>query len=122
MRFVVRQRQDLGRKVTLIKNQVHALVTGNLLDGEMGGLSDFFGVRGLQRLTRLPLPLEERAALARHLKQLTYLAEQEEDLQRILVQLATDCEDVRMLMSIPGVDYFTAVALVAEIGDIRRFG
>ncbi len=121
MRFVVRQRQDLGRKVTLVKNQVHALVTRNLLDGEMGGVTDFFGVRGLQRLTRLPLPLEERAALARYLRQLTYLAEQEEDLQRTLAQLATDREDVRLLMSIPGVDYYTAVALVAEIGDIRRF-
>jgi transposase len=121
MRFVVRQRQDLGRKVTLVKNQTHALVTRNLLDSEMAGLTDFFGVRGLQRLTRLPLPLEERAALARYLSQLTYLAEQEEDLQRALAQLATDREDVRLLMSIPGVDYYTAVALVAEIGDIRRF-
>jgi transposase len=121
MRFVVRQRQDLGHKVTLIKNQVHALVTRNLLDGEMGGLSDYFGVRGVQRLIRLPLPTEERAALARYLRQMTYLAEQEEELQSTLAQLATDREDVRLLMSIPGVDYYTAVALVAEIGDIRRF-
>jgi transposase len=122
MRFVVRQRQDLGRKVTLVKNQIHALVTRNLLDGEMGGVSDFFRVGGLRRLTQLPLPIEERAALARYLRQLTYLAEQEEELQRALAQLATDREDVRLLMSIPGVDYYTAVvALVAEIGDIRRF-
>ena len=121
MRFVVRQRQDLGRKVTLVKNQIHALVTRNLLDGEMGGVSDFFGVGGLRRLTQLPLPLEERAALARYLRQLTYLAEQEEELQRALAQLATDRDDVRLLMSIPGVDCYTAVALVAEIGDIRRF-
>ncbi|EQD45817.1 transposase IS116/IS110/IS902 family protein, partial [mine drainage metagenome] len=111
MRFVVRQRQDLGRKVALVKNQVHALVTRHLLDSEMGGLSDFFGVRGLQRLTQLPLPVEARAALARYLRQLTYLAEQEEDLQLSLAQLATDRKDVRLLMSIPGVDYYTAVAL-----------
>jgi hypothetical protein len=35
--------------------------------------------------------------------------------------VAVEREDVRLLMSIPGVDYYTAVALVAEIGDIRRF-
>jgi transposase len=121
MRFVVRQRQDLGRKVTLIKNQVHALVTRNLLDEEMGGLSDHFGVKGLQRLTRLALPPEGRAALARYLRQLMYLAEHEEELQRALAQLATGREDVRLLMTIPGVDYYTAVAMIAEIGDIRRF-
>jgi transposase len=72
-------------------------------------------------LTQLPLPIEERAALARYLRQLTYLAGQEEELQRALAQLATDREDVRLLMSIPGVHYYTAVALAAEIGDIRRF-
>ena len=121
MRFVVRQRQDLGHKVTVVKNQIHALVTRNLLDDQMAEFSDIFGVRGLQRLTRLPLPSEERAALARYLLQLTQLAEHEEELQGTLAQLAVGREDVRLLMSIPGVDYYSAVALVAEIGDIRRF-
>jgi hypothetical protein len=35
--------------------------------------------------------------------------------------VATEREDVRPLMTIPGVDYYTAVAIVAEIGDTRRF-
>ena len=121
LRSLVRQRQDLGYKVGLVKNQVHALVTRNLLDGEMSSVSDWFGVGGLRRLTRLPLAVEERAALARYLRQLTYLAEQEEELQRSLAQAAVDREDVRLLMTIPGVDYYTAVALVAEIGEISRF-
>lgn len=121
MRFVVRQRQDLGRKLSVVKNQVHALVTRNLQDEALSGVADIFGVRGIQRLTRLDLPPDERAALARYLQQLTYLADQEEELQRTLAHLATDREDVRLLMSIPGISYYTAVALVAEIGDIRRF-
>ncbi len=40
MRSVVRERQDLGRKAALVKNQIHALVTRNLLDGEMGSITD----------------------------------------------------------------------------------
>ncbi|HTT73828.1 MAG TPA: IS110 family transposase [Thermoplasmata archaeon] len=121
MRSVVRERQDLGRKAALVKNQVHALVTRNLLDGEMRGVTDWFAVKGLRTLTALPLGAEERAVLARSLRQLSYLASQENDLQRELAQLAVEREDVRLLMTIPGVDYYTAVALVAEIGDIRRF-
>jgi transposase len=121
MRSVVRERQDLGRKAALVKNQVHALVTRNLLDGEMQGITDWFGVKGLRTLTTLPLGSEDRAVLARSLRQLSYLASQEQELQRELAQLAVEREDVRMLMTIPGVDYYTAVALVAEIGDIRRF-
>src|SRR5580658_3827584 len=121
MRSVVRQRQDLGHKVVLVKNPVHALVTRSLRDSEMGGVSDWFGVSGLRRLVQLPRGPEDRTALARYLRQLTYLATPGEELQRELAQLAVDREDVRLLMSIPGVDYCTAVAWVGEIGDIRRF-
>lgn len=121
MRFVVRQRQDLGRKLSVVKNQVHALITRNLADETFSGMTDIFGVRGLRCLAQLELPSEERAALARYLQQLTYLADQEDELQRTLAQLANDREDVRLLMTIPGIDYYTAVAIVAEIGDVHRF-
>jgi len=30
-------------------------------------------------------------------------------------------EDAKLLMTIPGVGYFSAMAILAEIGDIRRF-
>ena len=30
-------------------------------------------------------------------------------------------EDVKLLMTIPGVDYYTALLFVSEIGDISRF-
>jgi transposase len=121
MRTLVHQRADLGQKVALVKNQVHALVSRNLSDEAMTTHSDWFGVAGLRALTALPLPTEERAALARYLRQLTYLATQAEELQRELAKVAVDREDVRLLMTIPGVDYYTAVALVGEIGEIERF-
>ena len=46
LRLLTRNRKDLAHKVTLVKNQVHALVTRNLLDSEMKGVSDWFGVGG----------------------------------------------------------------------------
>jgi transposase len=121
LRTLVRARQDLGFKATIAKNQIHALVTRNLLDEEMKEHSDWFGVGGIRKLTRLPLPAEERGHLARALEQLGLLAEQEGALQSELAKTATERPDVQLLMTIPGVDYYSAVAIIAEIGDIRRF-
>lgn len=121
LRTLVRARPDLGIKATLVKNQVHALVTRNLLDSEMEGISDWFGVGGIRKLTKLALPSEDRGHLARALEQLSLLAEQEGALQTELAKAATDRFDVQLLMTIPGVDYYTGVAIIAEIGDIRRF-
>jgi transposase len=121
LRLLVRSRQDLGTKVTLVKNQVHALVTRNLLDSAMAGFSDWFGVGGLRKLARLPLDATGRATLARHLELLDLLAQQEEALQVELAGVAREREDVQLLMTIPGVDYYSAVGIVAEIGNIKRF-
>jgi transposase len=121
LRLLIRSRRDLGIKVTLVKNQVHALVTRNLLDSEMTGVSDWFGVGGLRKLVRLPLDVSDRSALARHLEQLELLAQQEEAMQIELAGVARERKDVQLLMTIPGVDYYTAVGIVAEVGDVRRF-
>lgn len=121
MRQLVRQRQDLGFKVTVVKNQCHALITRNLLDAEMNQYSDWFGVSGVRAMARLPLSEAHRAVLGRSLRQLRLLAEQEEELQRELSRVAVDREDVRLLMTIPGVDYYSAVAIVGEIGEVGRF-
>lgn len=121
LRTLVRARADLGFKMTRIKNQCHALVTRNLLDEEMTGLSDGFGVDGIRQLLALPLPEEEKGHLALSLQQLTILADQEETLHAEWARAAEERTDVRLLMTIPGVDYSSALAIVNEIGDIRRF-
>ncbi|EQD77244.1 transposase IS116/IS110/IS902 family protein, partial [mine drainage metagenome] len=121
LRLFTRNRKDLAHKVTLVKNQVHALVTRNLLDSEMKGVSNIFGVTGLHKLARLPLRPEERAHLARCLEQLELLAQQEEVMQVELAKIAQGRKDVQFLMTIPGVGFYTAIGILAEIGNIKRF-
>ena len=121
LRLLTRNRKDLAIKVTLVKNQVHALVTRNLLDSEMKGTSDWFGVLGLTKLVRLELPSSERAHLARYLEQLELLAKQEESMQAELAKIASTRPEIQNLMTIPGVGFYSAVGIFAEIGDIRRF-
>ena len=88
LRTLVRIRADLGFKMTRIKNQVHALVTRNLLDEETAGISDWFGIGGIRKLVGLPLPDEEKGHLALYLEQLTTLADQEEPLHTELARAA----------------------------------
>ena len=121
LRLLTRNRRDLATKVTLVKNQVHALVTRNLADSEMKGVSDGFGLAGLRKLVRPPLPPEERAHLARYLEQLELLAHQEESMQAELAQVARDRSEISLPMTIPGVSFYSAAGIFAEIGDIRRF-
>ncbi len=107
--------------MTLIKNHCHALVTRNLLDEEMTGLSDEFGVDGIRQLVALPLPEEEKGHLALSLQQLTILADQEETLQAEWARATEERADVRLLRTTPGVDYSSALAIVADVGDFRQF-
>ena len=121
LRLIVRQRRDIGYKLSLVKNQIHALVSRNLLDTEMTGISDWFGVKGLRRLNALPLPSHERHNMFLYLLQIKSLVGMEEQLQSQLALIAKDRDDARLLMTIPGIHYYTALGIVAEIGDIRRF-
>jgi transposase len=121
LRLLTRNRRDLACKVTLVKNQVHSVVTRNLLDSELKGATDWFGASGLRKLVRLPFPPEERAHLARYLEQLELLAHQEDSMQSELAQVARDRSEIRLLMTIPGVGFYTAVGILAEIGEISRF-
>ena len=120
LRTLVRARADLGFKMTRIKNQCHALATQSHLNEEMAGLSDGFGVGGIRQLVALPLPEEEKGHLPLSLQQLTILADQEETLHTEWARATEERTDVRLLMTTPGVYYYSSLAIVAEVGDIRQ--
>ncbi len=107
LRLIVRQRRDMGHKLSLVKNQIHALVSRNLLDNEMDGISDWFGIAGLRRLNTLPLPRHERQHLFFCLSQIKSLVDMEEQMQSQLALIAGDRDDARLLMTIPGISYYT---------------
>ena len=109
LRLLTRKRKDLAIKVTLVKKQFQALVSRNLLDSELKGVSDWFGVVGLTKLVRLDLPSAERSNLARYLEQLELLAKQEESMQSGLAKIASTRSEIQNLMTIPGVGFYSAV-------------
>ena len=56
-----------------------------------------------------------------YLRIIAPLDEEIKNLSSHLKELAEDDEDVKLLMTIPGIGYYTALLVKSEIGDINRF-
>src|SRR5947209_7495506 len=67
------------------------------------------------------LPDDERAAIARHLRELDRLGEDLGALDTDVARAAIDDPAVKRLLTITGVNLTVATGLVAAIGDVRRF-
>ena len=44
-----------------------------------------------------------------------------EEVQKQLAGMGKEINEVKLLMSLPGIDYYSAIAIYSEIGDINRF-
>lgn len=117
-RQVLRYRIDLGKKARLVKNQVHALLVHNGITFE---LSDTFGVEGRSRLDRMKLASSQRYLLDGLLAQLDLLGRQIEEVEGQLAELGSKDPAVQKLMTLPGVDFYSAQVILEEIGDVTRF-
>lgn len=118
MRTLIRHRVSLGQKLTAVKNQTHAVLAAN---GIKLGLSDIFTEYGKKAMVRLHLPSEYKFALESNVKEIGFLQREIEIADTRIASIAKDSEEVKQLMQIPGVDYYSALGEFAEIGDVKRF-
>lgn len=119
MRRLVSRRRGLVKRRTQIKNEIAATLMRDL--SARPPVTDLFGKKGRLWLAEQQLPIDERLTVDGCLRQLDFLAEELAQIDRIIAQQALGDEDVRRLMTIPGVDVVTASTLAATIGDVRRF-
>ena len=83
--------------------------------------SDPFGAKGRAWIAEQQLPIDERLTVDAGLRQLDFLGDELAQIDRVIAQQVLGDEDVRRLMTIPGIDVVTAARWSAVIGDIRRF-
>jgi transposase len=114
----VRLRATLVRQRTRLKNQVHAVLHQQ---GLRSPVTDLFGKRGRQWLAAVKLPTSARESLATSLRMIDHYSLEIENQNRQLSEQAGHDERARWLMTIPGVGLYSAMMLLAEIGDIGRF-
>ena len=113
------RRAALVRQRTRAKNEVHAVLARNLKGRPP--MSDVFGVRGREWLGALELPEDERETISGCLRQVDFLDREVDALERGLARTALGSEEIRRLMSVPGVNLVSAATFVATVGDIGRF-
>ncbi|HWF52250.1 MAG TPA: IS110 family transposase [Solirubrobacteraceae bacterium] len=118
LRRRIAHRSSLVRQRTRLRNQIHAVLTRNLIDAPF---TDVFGHGGRQWLAEVALPAHEREQVDSNLRMHDALDVEIELVERLLAEQALARPDVRRLMTIPGVGAITALALVAVIGDASRF-
>jgi transposase len=117
-------RRQLSHRLALIKqrtqlrNRIHALVNRNLLDCPY---TDLFGKAGQRWLAQQRLPADEQAQVDSAQRLLAVLDTELAGVDRPLAERALEDAEVLRLITIPGVGLVTALALIAVIGDIRRF-
>jgi len=117
-RALIRHRASLMQMRVEVKNRIHALLDKHELSYKY---TDLFGKQGLEWLRNLQLPTPDQQILHSSLQVLDTLSEQ---VQSMDIQIAKDAvteDQAKLLMTMPGVDYYAAMILLSEIGDVKRF-
>jgi len=117
-RELLRYRASLVKIQTGVKNRVHAMLAKNNITHDF---TDLFGKQGKAFLSSLTLPEIYRMALDGYLSVLDELEQQIKVVNKKIVVSARDDEEARLLMTIPGVGYYSALLIKSEIGDVNRF-
>lgn len=117
-RQITRHRLSLVRLRADVKRKVNALL---LRHGYQHEYSDLFGKAGMEQLYSLDLPMCDRFELDNYLKTIDFLTEKINNTQDRVEDFVKYNPQARLLMSIKGIDYYSALMISAEIGDARRF-
>jgi transposase len=117
LRALLRHRAQLVRLRTLLRNRIHAV----LADHGHGRPEGCWGGPGRQWLASLELPAVSREVIDDALALTGALEQPIGRLGAEVRQRARSDPRVQVLTQLPGVGPFTALVLLAEIGDISRF-
>lgn len=120
IRSLVRYRKSLSDDITEIKNRVHSILTRNRVHIEA---SDIFGKRALKIMEGFveKLQFSDALILSDLIERFRETVARREKLQGRMASIALNIEEIKLLMTIPGIDYYSALSIYSEIGDIRRF-
>jgi transposase len=117
-RQFIRHRVHLVKMGTEVKNRIHALLDKH---GLRCPYPTLFSKKGVEWLRSLRLGFTDDAVLRSDLALLESLGEQIAFMEAKIAAVAVNDEGARLLMTMPGLGYFAASLLVAEICDINRF-
>jgi len=116
-RALVRGRQTLVENRTKFANKIHGLLSDHGITEDVKPLS----VEGREFLRELSLPTPWDTLLESYLEMIETLTEEIQKLDATIEERAGSLKETQLLMTIPGVSYYTALTIYAELGEISRF-
>lgn len=118
MRALTGRRAALIADRTAIKNRIHATLRQRLISAPD---NLFRAAAGVAWLATLQIDEPGRLALDSDMRLLEQYDQELDQINRLLLEKSASSEDVKLLVSLPGVDYPVAQTLLATLGDISRF-
>lgn len=118
LRSLTRHRASLGQERTMIKNRVHAIFHQRLIQTPECGLFTKQGRLWMEMVELDPCAKQE---LLSELRLLDSLGTEIDVADKMVMVRAYEDPRIKLLMTIPGIDYGVASTLIAAFGDIKRF-
>lgn len=112
------ERANLSADRTRLKNRIHSVLHQRLIEPPV---KDLFSGAGMRWLAQFSLDTPGQRALERSLRQ---LAQTEAEFQLLDGELAAHAyrqPQIKLLMSLPGVDYAVAESVLGVLGEVTRF-
>jgi transposase len=119
LRALLRHRVALVRLRTLLRNRIHAIVADHGHDRPAGG---YWSGPGRAWLASLQLPAVSRELVEDDLALIGAMETVIDRLDWEIRQRGRSDPRVKVLTQLPGVGPFIALVILAEIGDVSRFG
>jgi transposase len=117
---VLRQRCFFVRQRTMLRNRIHRLL-GAQHDLKLPQVSDIFGKKGMGFLEKLELPAPSGLLLKQQLEMLKNTQLRIKEDEAALEEMMHSTDELRQVLSIPGMGPILAAVVVSEIDDISRF-
>lgn len=114
----LRHRIYLVRLQTSVKMRLHCLIDKHNIRHDF---SDLFSKDGIAFLKSLELPEQTQKSLEGLLRTLDFLHKELGPIRNEIIASAKENEEARLLESIPGIGYFSALLFLKEIGTVERF-
>jgi transposase len=112
LRELVRYRANLVRMRSNVKNRIHAYLLMNNVRIDAKPFTKEF-VNEVKRI--------EDPRVQGHLRLIDSLNDEMHEASKIICERASNDEDAKLLMTIPGISFFSALLIVSEVGDVNRF-
>jgi len=120
LKSLVRYRKSLGEEATAIKNKIHAILS---LHGITVDATDVFGKKGMREIegSFKKMIENERIIMDDMLKRIADLLNREREIENRIALAVKDDKRINLLMTIPGINVYSAAVIISEIDDISRF-